>query len=150
MVGRDPTPRAVRGLVWPAYKAENPAFLRLSLPPALEEGSAPSWEAVSFWSDFVPYLSSFATVDDLTAGAPPLGEGEGWEGMKDEGRYSPLTDRERIELGAYKRAWWALWLLVAAIALLLWTLVICLVARKCLSAPPDKPLSHLFLTHANQ
>lgn len=49
-------------------------------------------------------------------------------------RPSALTEEERIQLAAYKKAWWALWILVAAIAVVLWTIVICLVAQKCLSA----------------
>lgn len=111
----DPTPTPVNGVKWPMYTRQNPKHLEIRLPPKVV-GKDLHWPSVAFWNTYVPYIAKFAATDDITAA-----------------RYAPLTDEERLQLNAYKRAWWALWLLVAAIALLLWTIVICMVARKCMT-----------------
>uniref|UniRef100_A0A183I6Z2 COesterase domain-containing protein n=1 Tax=Onchocerca flexuosa TaxID=387005 RepID=A0A183I6Z2_9BILA len=54
-----------------------------------------------------------------------------------------LSLREKT-LAAYRRAWWALWLLVGMIALAIWISVIFIVATRCHS-PRAKPYNNIIV-----
>uniref|UniRef100_A0A0N5AKE3 COesterase domain-containing protein n=1 Tax=Syphacia muris TaxID=451379 RepID=A0A0N5AKE3_9BILA len=53
-----------------------------------------------------------------------------------------LSSEERIQLAAYRRAWWALWILVALIGLIIWVCIIFIVVKKCRS-PRAKPYDNI-------
>ncbi|VDP07195.1 unnamed protein product [Soboliphyme baturini] len=110
----DPTPTTVMNVKWLPSDSARPCYLRISLPlqmmPQLYR-----WKKATFWNDFVPKLLQHSTLIVQRS--------------RDE-----LTEDERLQLAAFKRAWWALWVLVAGIAFLLWTIIICIIAQKCLDA----------------
>ncbi|KIH60158.1 hypothetical protein ANCDUO_09594 [Ancylostoma duodenale] len=56
-----------------------------------------------------------------------------------------LSNEERVQLSAYRRAWWALWLLVAMLAIVVWGIVIYAVASKGTS-PRNKPYDNIVIT----
>uniref|UniRef100_A0A1I7XH09 COesterase domain-containing protein n=1 Tax=Heterorhabditis bacteriophora TaxID=37862 RepID=A0A1I7XH09_HETBA len=56
-----------------------------------------------------------------------------------------LTNEERVQLGAYRRAWWALWLLVAVLAVLIWSIVIYAVVTRGTS-PRNKPYDNIVVS----
>ncbi|VDD91487.1 unnamed protein product, partial [Enterobius vermicularis] len=53
-----------------------------------------------------------------------------------------LSSEERLQLAAYRRAWWALWVLVALIGLSIWGCIIFIVVKKCRS-PRAKPYDNI-------
>ena len=55
---------------------------------------------------------------------------------------SELTVEERLQLNAYRRAWYVLWLFVGAAALLVWLLICCFVVQKGRS-PTSKPYDNI-------
>ncbi len=116
------------GITWPKYRFRAPAHIKLRLPVETQKTDV-NWEGARFWNEYIPYLSGFAGQDDESSG-----------------RLRFLADDERMEMNAYRRAWYALWLLVAAIGFLLWTIIICLVARKCISAR-SKPYNNIIVTN---
>ncbi|EYC43362.1 hypothetical protein Y032_0496g2483 [Ancylostoma ceylanicum] len=50
-----------------------------------------------------------------------------------------------LQLSAYRRAWWALWLLVAMLAIVVWGIVIYAVVSKGTS-PRNKPYDNIVIT----
>ena len=50
-----------------------------------------------------------------------------------------------LQLSAYRRAWWALWLLVAVLAIVIWGIVIYAVVSKG-SSPRNKPYDNIVIT----
>uniref|UniRef100_A0A915JX95 Carboxylesterase type B domain-containing protein n=1 Tax=Romanomermis culicivorax TaxID=13658 RepID=A0A915JX95_ROMCU len=122
----NPTPEPIDNITWPSFTVENPTYLSFKLPLAIKREEF-YWRNVSFWTDYVPQLiKKIASPDNRTA--------------------APLSDDERIQLAAYKRAWWALWILVAAVAFVLWIIVICMVAQKCISAK-SRPYKNIIVAN---
>ena len=52
------------------------------------------------------------------------------------------TLKYRPQLGAYRRAWWALWVLVGLLGILIWGIVIYIALRKS-CAPRSKPYDNI-------
>lgn len=123
----DPTPKPVKGITWPKYTPESPSHLKFGVPVEVAETDV-KWEAANFWNDHVSFLSNYVNL------------------AQEDGSLKPLDDEERIQMNAYRRAWYALWILVAAIGLLLWTIIICLVARKCINER-SKPYNNIIVTN---
>ena len=57
---------------------------------------------------------------------------------------SELSVEERIQLNAYRRAWYVLWVFVGAVTLLIWLGVVCFVMQKGHS-PTSKPYDNIVL-----
>lgn len=122
----DPTPEPIEGVLWTPFSIKSPSYLRFKYPPEIVEEDF-RWSNVSFWTSYVPNLIKRSSL------AEPR-------------KAEPLTDDERVQLAAYKRAWWALWILVAAVAFVLWTIIICMVAQKCISAK-SKPYKNIIVSN---
>jgi hypothetical protein len=65
--------------------------------------------------------------------------------MSDDEDRAALNAEERLQLDAYKRAWYTLWLLVGTLAVVIWIVVLCLVVRKCRS-PRAKPYDNIVVS----
>uniref|UniRef100_A0A914BVG4 Carboxylesterase type B domain-containing protein n=1 Tax=Acrobeloides nanus TaxID=290746 RepID=A0A914BVG4_9BILA len=98
---------------WPKYTNSSARHVSIDLPPKVLK-SAVHFPAPIFWNSEVDMFTKYM----LTERKP-----------EDE-VVSELTLEERIQLNAYRRAWWALWLLVVAIGVLIWGCVICFVFHK--------------------
>ena len=57
---------------------------------------------------------------------------------------SELSIEERIQLNAYRRAWYVLWLFVGTVTILIWAAVVCFVVQKGHS-PTSKPYDNIVL-----
>lgn len=124
----DPTPTEWNGFKWSPFTNESAGYAILDLPPKKAVGSL-HWPATNFWNKETVYLEKFALREKK--GSPALSE--------------ELTAEERLQLSAYRRAWWALWLLVAMIALVIWISVICIVVTRCRS-PRAKPYNNIVVS----
>uniref|UniRef100_A0A0N5DCK8 COesterase domain-containing protein n=1 Tax=Thelazia callipaeda TaxID=103827 RepID=A0A0N5DCK8_THECL len=121
---RQPTPTALSGFKWKPFTNESSEYAILDLPLRKATGSL-HWPITNFWNKETIFLEKFALHEK---GLPVLSE--------------ELTDEERLQLSAYRRAWWALWLLVAMIAFVIWISVICIVVTRCRS-PRAKPYNNI-------
>ncbi|KRX80648.1 Acetylcholinesterase [Trichinella nativa] len=108
----NPTVQPVHGIFWPVVNEDHSNYMKFAWPLEMVENNA-RWSKASFWNDLMSEIATFAAENGM-------------------GREFPFTNEEQLQLAAFRRAWWALWVLVAAIAFLLWIIIICLVTQKCL------------------
>ncbi|PAV78564.1 hypothetical protein WR25_09582 [Diploscapter pachys] len=113
---------------WPAYTTNSSQHVAINLPLKVIEGDI-HWPDGSFWNVEAQMMSKFIPKDSGTVVDPA----------------SELTNEERVQLSAYRRAWWALWLLVAALAIIIWSIVIYLVFKKGTS-PRAQPYDNILIT----
>ncbi|KHN74908.1 Acetylcholinesterase [Toxocara canis] len=120
----NPTSTPWNGFKWPPYTNYSAEYAILDLPPKMAKGSL-HWPVTNFWNKEAVLLEEYTIREK---GTPK--------------NIDELTNEERLQLSAYRRAWWALWLLVAAIALVIWLSVICIVVTRCHS-PRAKPYDNI-------
>lgn len=70
--------------------------------------------AADFWNKEAEMLARYTLV----------------EHYDNEETVTELTAEERIQLNAYRRAWYTLWILVVGIGILLWVCIICIACNK--------------------
>ncbi|CDW54715.1 carboxylesterase family protein [Trichuris trichiura] len=109
----NPTPQPVHGIVWPPMESHHNGYLTIDWPLRVTESGARRWRHAEFWNNLIPTLVSVVRGPD-------------------ESKYKTLNVDEQLQLAAFRRAWWALWVLVAGIAVFLWIVIVCLVTQKCL------------------
>ncbi|EJW80070.1 hypothetical protein WUBG_09021 [Wuchereria bancrofti] len=120
----EPTPTNWNGFKWTPFTNESAQYAILDLPPRKAIGSL-HWPVTNFWN------KETALLEKLSLREKPV------QTLSEE-----LTADERLQLAAYRRAWWALWLLVGMIALVIWISVICVVVTRCHS-PRAKPYNNI-------
>ncbi|KAF8386765.1 hypothetical protein PRIPAC_75907 [Pristionchus pacificus] len=111
---------------WPITTPEETQYVSIQLPPKVIQGDI-HFPSPKFWNVEADLISRFVSkgTDRLTI--DPASE---------------LTNEERVELSAYRRAWWALWVLVGVLAFLLWSFVIYIALKKS-RAPRSKPYDNI-------
>ncbi|VDO89698.1 unnamed protein product, partial [Heligmosomoides polygyrus] len=87
------------------------------------------WPQPKFWNVEAEMISRHVAGDGETVADPD----------------ADLSNEERVQLSAYRRAWWALWLLVAVLAIVIWGIVIYAVVSKG-SSPRNKPYDNIVIT----
>ncbi|VDK69598.1 unnamed protein product [Litomosoides sigmodontis] len=122
----NPTPTDWNGFKWTPFTNESAQYAILDLPPKKATGSL-HWPATNFWN------KETVLLEKLSLREKPV------QTLSEE-----LSADERLQLAAYRRAWWALWLLVGMIALVIWISVICVVATRCHS-PRAKPYNNIIV-----
>lgn len=85
------------------------------------------WPAPKFWNVEAELLSKYIAKGGDTVATDPDAE---------------LTNEERVQLAAYRRSWYALWVLVGVLALVIWSIVIYFVVKKGRS-PRSKPYDNI-------
>ncbi|TKR80858.1 hypothetical protein L596_014850 [Steinernema carpocapsae] len=98
---------------WNAYNNETQSYTSIDLPPKSVDGKL-HWPAPDFWNVEAEMLSEYSLIE---------------KSMLKELSAS-LSSEDRIQLNAYRRAWYALWLLVAIIGALVWITICYLVINK--------------------
>ncbi|KAI1724105.1 carboxylesterase family domain-containing protein [Ditylenchus destructor] len=104
---------STENFTWPAFTSEAAHYISLNIPPRVIRGAV-HFPAPSFWNHEVAMLSKYTML----------------ESKSNDKDVSELTMEERIQLNAYRRAWYVLWLFVGIVALLIWLLIICFVCHK--------------------
>ncbi|KAI1712156.1 carboxylesterase family domain-containing protein [Ditylenchus destructor] len=104
---------STENFTWPAFTSESAHYVSLNIPPRVIRGAV-HFPAPSFWNHEVAMLSKYTML----------------ESKSNDKDVSELTMEERIQLNAYRRAWYVLWLFVGIVALLIWLLIICFVCHK--------------------
>ncbi|CAK5119114.1 unnamed protein product [Meloidogyne enterolobii] len=99
---------------WASNTNESLYYTSLDLPPKIVRGAIHS-PSPSFWNDEVQMLSKYQLADAVS--------------RANEQAASELTWEERMQLRAYKRAWYALWVFVFAIAVIIWLIIVCAVCH---------------------
>ncbi|MCP9262876.1 Acetylcholinesterase [Dirofilaria immitis] len=120
----EPTPTEWNGFKWIPFTNESAQYAILDLPPKKAIGSL-HWPATNFWNKETTLLEKLSLREKTV------------QTLSEE-----LTADERLQLAAYRRAWWALWLLVGMIAFVIWITVICVVVTRCHS-PRAKPYNNI-------
>ncbi|KAK0404310.1 hypothetical protein QR680_017390 [Steinernema hermaphroditum] len=98
---------------WSAYTNDSQSYTSIDLPPK-KLGGKLHWPAPDFWNVEVEMLSEYSLIEKSL--------------LKDHS--VSLSSEDRIQLNAYRRAWYALWLLVAIIGALVWITICYLVINK--------------------
>ncbi|KAL3122269.1 hypothetical protein niasHT_000100 [Heterodera trifolii] len=105
---------STRNFSWPPCGNGTMQHASLNMPPKMIRGPI-HFPTPTFWNDEVRMLSKYQMADP--------------SGRANEQAVNELTYEERVQLRAYKRAWYALWAFVFAIALLIWLLIVCAVCH---------------------
>ncbi|RCN43918.1 hypothetical protein ANCCAN_10119 [Ancylostoma caninum] len=114
---------------WPPFSGNKTIeHVSIDLPPKVIQGEL-HWPNPKFWNVEAELISRHVAADG-DAGADPDAD---------------LSNEERVQLSAYRRAWWALWLLVAMLAIVVWGIVIYAVVSKGTS-PRNKPYDNIVIT----
>uniref|UniRef100_A0A914Y6W7 Carboxylesterase type B domain-containing protein n=1 Tax=Panagrolaimus superbus TaxID=310955 RepID=A0A914Y6W7_9BILA len=98
---------------WEVYTNSSAGYASLDLPPRMIAGAL-HFPAADFWNKEAEMLSRYTVVEHFDS----------------EETLTELSAEERIQLNAYRRAWYALWVLIIAIGILIWLCVICIVCQK--------------------
>ncbi|KAK6045130.1 hypothetical protein COOONC_17366 [Cooperia oncophora] len=120
---------STKRFAWPMFGG-NKSFehVSINLPPKVIQGEL-HWPHPKFWNVEAELISRHATSEGEVPVDPD----------------ADLTNEERVQLSAYRRAWWALWLLVAVLAIVIWGIVIYVVVSKG-SSPRNKPYDNIVIT----
>uniref|UniRef100_A0AC35TNQ4 COesterase domain-containing protein n=1 Tax=Rhabditophanes sp. KR3021 TaxID=114890 RepID=A0AC35TNQ4_9BILA len=115
---------------WNKYTPVSKQHASLKIPMKMMKGEI-HWPSPSFWNNEAKLLSNYiVNVPILT-----------------DDHSSALSNEERIQLNAYRRAWLALWVLVIAIGALLWTWIVCLVIQKRRPSSSSRPYDNIIINH---
>ncbi|VDM22432.1 unnamed protein product [Wuchereria bancrofti] len=109
----EPIPTNWNGFKWTPFTNESAQYAILDLPPRRAVGGL-HWPVTNFWN------KETALLEKLSLREKPV------QTLSEE-----LTADGRLQLAAYRHAWWALWPLVGMIALVIWISVICMVVTRC-------------------
>ncbi|VDM59419.1 unnamed protein product [Angiostrongylus costaricensis] len=113
---------------WPPFSRNTGTeHVSINLPPKVIQGEL-HWPHPKFWNVEAELISRHVSERDVITD-PDVG----------------LTNEERVQLSAYRRAWWALWLLVAVLAIITWGIVIYAVISKG-NKPSNKPYDNIVIT----
>ncbi|VDN23551.1 unnamed protein product [Cylicostephanus goldi] len=108
---------STKRFVWPPFKGNvTTEHVSIDLPPKVIQGEL-HWPNPKFWNVEADLISQHVGGDGDT----------------------------NFQLSAYRRAWWALWLLVAILAIVVWGIVIYAVVSKG-SSPRNKPYDNIVIT----
>uniref|UniRef100_A0A0K0DD19 COesterase domain-containing protein n=1 Tax=Angiostrongylus cantonensis TaxID=6313 RepID=A0A0K0DD19_ANGCA len=111
---------------WPPFSRNTTTeYVSINLPPKIIQGEL-HWPHPKFWNVEAELISRHVSERDIT---DPDAD---------------LTNEERVQLSAYRRAWWALWLLVAVLAIITWGIVIYAVISKG-NKPSNKPYDNIVI-----
>lgn len=114
---------------WPPFSGNKSVeHISINLPPRVIQGEL-HWPQPKFWNVEAEMISRHVAGDGETVADPD----------------ADLSNEERVQLSAYRRAWWALWLLVAVLAIVIWGIVIYAVVSKG-SSPRNKPYDNIVIT----
>ncbi|KAK6030425.1 Carboxylesterase [Ostertagia ostertagi] len=114
---------------WPPFGGnKSTEHVSINLPPKIIQGEL-HWPHPKFWNVEAELISRHAAHEGEVPVDPD----------------ADLTNEERVQLSAYRRAWWALWLLVAVLAIVVWGIVIYAVVSKG-SSPRNKPYDNIVIT----
>ncbi|CAD6189269.1 unnamed protein product [Caenorhabditis auriculariae] len=116
-------------LVWPAYTQNDTAHVSINLPSSVVTGDL-HWPDTQFWNTEAELISKYIAKDVENAIDPD----------------ADLTNEERVQLSAYRRSWYALWVLVIIISILLWSAVAYFAFRKSKN-PRSKPYDNILLSN---
>uniref|UniRef100_A0A183CF31 COesterase domain-containing protein n=1 Tax=Globodera pallida TaxID=36090 RepID=A0A183CF31_GLOPA len=105
---------STRNFSWSASGNGTMRYASLNLPPKMVRGPV-HFPTPMFWNAEVQMLSKYQLADA--------------SGRANEQAVNELTYEERVQLRAYKRAWYALWAFVFAIAVLIWLIIVCAVCH---------------------
>ncbi|CAI4233294.1 unnamed protein product [Auanema sp. JU1783] len=92
---------------WPAFTLNSSKHACINNPPKLMNGQI-HWPNPKFWNIEAELISKYVPKD-MEAAVDPDAE---------------LSNEERVQLSAYRRAWWALWILVVFLAIIIWGIII--------------------------
>uniref|UniRef100_A0A7E4V895 COesterase domain-containing protein n=1 Tax=Panagrellus redivivus TaxID=6233 RepID=A0A7E4V895_PANRE len=99
---------------WEPFTNESSGYASLDLPPRFIRGDV-HFPAPNFWNKEIEMLSRYVPASEDTV----------------EQIETALSTEERIQLNAYRRAWYALWILVISLGFLIWLALICVVFHRC-------------------
>ncbi|VDL70649.1 unnamed protein product [Nippostrongylus brasiliensis] len=121
---------STRRFTWPMFSGNKTVeHISINLPPKIIQGEL-HWPQPKFWNVEADLISRHIAAGDFDTSSDPDAD---------------LTNEERVQLSAYRRAWWALWLLVAVLAIVIWGIVIYAVVSKGTS-PRNKPYDNIVIT----
>ncbi|CAI5454495.1 unnamed protein product [Caenorhabditis angaria] len=112
---------------WPAYTVNSTQHVSINIPPKLVDGDI-HWPDANFWNVEAELISKYIAIDAETAVNPD----------------ADLTNEERVQLSAYRRSWYALWVIVIVLSLILWSFVGYCTYHKSKSAR-NKPYDNILL-----
>ncbi|KAK6743637.1 hypothetical protein RB195_010742 [Necator americanus] len=120
---------STKRFTWPQFSGNNTTeHISIDLPPKVIQGEL-HWPNPKFWNVEAELISRHVSAIGDTVVDPD----------------ADLSNEERVQLSAYRRAWWALWLLVAVLAIVIWGIVIYAVVSKG-SSPRNKPYDNIVIT----
>jgi hypothetical protein len=143
---RNPSPTPVDDITWPTYTPSQRYYIALRPTPEIISDTDFAWPAASFWNEHIAELARYANVEEImeqkvcvkNISPTPTNTPSHRHKYKQTNKLQSTTDEEytygdddRARLSAYYRAWIALWILVAVIAILLWLLVACVALKRC-------------------
>ncbi|KJH40963.1 Carboxylesterase [Dictyocaulus viviparus] len=119
---------STKRFTWPPFtRSKSTEHVSINLPPKIIKGEL-HWPHPKFWNVEAELISRHASEGNIILDPD-----------------ADLTNEERVQLSAYRRAWWALWLLVAVLAIIIWGIVIYAVVSKG-SKPRSKPYDNIVIT----
>ncbi|CAJ0565826.1 unnamed protein product, partial [Mesorhabditis spiculigera] len=106
---------STKRFTFPPFTNESSQYVSINVPPKIENGDL-HWPSPKFWNVEAELISKYVPRDGDTVADPD----------------ADLTNEERVQLGAYRRAWWALWVLVIILAVVIWGIVAyCILRKQC-------------------
>ncbi|CAJ0576751.1 unnamed protein product, partial [Mesorhabditis spiculigera] len=106
---------STKRFAFPPFTNESSQYVSINVPPKIENGDL-HWPSPKFWNVEAELISKYVPRDGDTVADPD----------------ADLTNEERVQLGAYRRAWWALWVLVIILAVVIWGIVAyCILRKQC-------------------
>jgi len=116
------------GMEWPPYSTRAAKFLRINTPFSVSENFY--HPNVTFWGSLLPSLFDYVSMNS-----------------SESSFCAPLSVEERQQLEAFRKAWWALWILVGTIAFVLWTVVVCILTKRWINAQNPRPYTNIVVTN---
>ncbi|CAP25619.1 Protein CBG05033 [Caenorhabditis briggsae] len=113
---------------WPVFSGNNTQHVSVDVPLKLLEGEIHFPDA-QFWNTEAELITRYVSKDSETDLDPD----------------ADLTNEERVQLSAYRRSWFALWVLVIIISVIIWGFVIYCVCYASRS-PRNRPYDNILIT----
>ncbi|CCD74392.1 Carboxylesterase type B domain-containing protein [Caenorhabditis elegans] len=116
---------------WPIFSGNSSQYVSLDVPLKLLEGEIHFPDA-QFWNTEAELITRYVSKDSETDLDPD----------------ADLTNEERVQLSAYRRSWYALWVLVIILSLLIWAFVGYCAYYKSKS-PRNRPYDNILISKPN-
>ncbi|CAB3399435.1 unnamed protein product [Caenorhabditis bovis] len=120
---------SLQKFTWPIYTANNTQHISINIPLKVIDGDI-HWPDPQFWNIEADLITGYIAKDSETVLDPD----------------ADLTNEERVQLSAYRRSWYALWVLVIILSILIWAFVAYCTYQKSQSGR-SKPYDNILLSN---